>query len=224
MPDVQILNILILVATAAVPMIFAITVHEVAHGWVALHLGDPTAKYAGRLTLNPIKHMDPLGTVIVPFAMLVMSSGTMAFGWAKPVPVAFHNLRRPRRDMVLVAAAGPGVNLAMALGWALLLSQVIALGPGSGLSADWIARMCLIGITINVLLAVFNMLPIPPLDGGRVLAGLLPPRFARALQQVEPFGFLIVLALLVTGVLLPLLNPVFDPLIRFFLRTVAGLA
>ena len=224
MPDVQILNILILVATAAVPMIFAITVHEVAHGWVALHLGDPTAKYAGRLTLNPIKHMDPLGTVIVPFAMLVMSSGTMAFGWAKPVPVAFHNLRRPRRDMVLVAAAGPGVNLAMALGWALLLSQVIALGPGSGLSADWIARMCLIGITINVLLAVFNMLPIPPLDGGRVLAGLLPSRFARALQQVEPFGFLIVLALLVTGVLLPLLNPVRDPLIRFFLRTVAGLA
>ena len=224
MPDVQILNVVILVATAAVPMIFAITVHEVAHGWVALHLGDPTAKYAGRLTLNPIKHMDPLGTVIVPFAMLVMSSGTLAFGWAKPVPVAFHNLRRPRRDMVLVAAAGPGVNLAMALGWALLLSQLIALDPGLGLSADWIVRMCLIGVTINVLLAVFNMLPIPPLDGGRVLAGLLPPRFARALQQVEPFGFLIVLALLVTGVLLPLLNPVRDPLIRFFLRTVAGLA
>ena len=224
MPDVQILNVVILVATAAVPMIFAITVHEVAHGWVALHLGDPTAKFAGRLTLNPIKHVDPLGTVIVPFAMLVMSSGTLAFGWAKPVPVAFHNLRRPRRDMVLVAAAGPGVNLAMALGWALLLSQLIALDPGLGLSADWIVRMCLIGVTINVLLAVFNMLPIPPLDGGRVLAGLLPPRFARALQQVEPFGFLIVLALLVTGVLLPLLNPVRDPLIRFFLRTVAGLA
>ena len=224
MPDVQILNVVILVATAAVPMIFAITVHEVAHGWVALHLGDPTAKIAGRLTLNPIKHMDPIGTVIVPFAILVMSSGAWAFGWAKPVPVAFHNLRQPRRDMVLVAAAGPGVNLAMALGWALLLSQLIALDPGSGLSADWIVRMCSIGVAINVLLAVFNMLPIPPLDGGRVLAGLLPPQFARALQRVEPFGFLIVMALLFTGVLWPLLNPVRDPLIRFFLRTVAGLA
>ena len=224
MPDAQILNIAILVATAAVPMIFAITVHEVAHGWAALHLGDPTAKFAGRLTLNPVKHMDPLGTVIVPFVMLIMSSGAWAFGWAKPVPVAFHNLRRPRRDMVLVAAAGPGVNLAMALGWALLLSQRIALDPGLDASVDWIVRMCFIGVTINVLLAVFNMLPIPPLDGGRVLAGLLPPRFARALQGVEPFGFAIVVVLLVTGVLWPLLNPVREPLLRFFLRTVAGLA
>lgn len=224
MPDAQILNTVILVATAAVPMIFAITVHEVAHGWAALHLGDPTAKFAGRLTLNPVKHVDPLGTVIVPFVMLIMSSGAWAFGWAKPVPVAFHNLRRPRRDMVLVAAAGPGVNLAMALGWALLLSQRIAWDPGLDVGADWIVRMCFIGVTINVLLAVFNMLPIPPLDGGRVLAGLLPPPFARALQGVEPFGFAIVVVLLVTGVLWPLLNPVREPLLRFFLRTVAGLA
>ncbi len=222
MLDADILNIVILVATAAVPMVFAITVHEVAHGWAALQLGDPTAKFAGRLTLNPIKHVDPLGTVIVPFAMLILSSGAWAFGWAKPVPVAFHRLRKPRRDMILVAAAGPGINLVMAMGWALLLSQRAA--PGLDLSADWIVRMCLIGITINVLLAVFNMLPIPPLDGGRVLAGLLPPQLARALQGVEPFGFLVVVALMITGVLWPLLDPIRLPLLRFFLRSVAGLA
>ena len=224
MLDMDILNIVTLVATAAVPMVFAITVHEVAHGWAALRLGDPTAKFAGRLTLNPIKHVDPLGTVIVPFTMLVISSGMWAFGWAKPVPVAFHRLRNPRRDMILVAAAGPAVNLAMALGWALLLSQRLAVAPDLVVAADWIVRMCLIGITINVLLAVFNMLPIPPLDGGRVLAGLLPPRFARVLQAVEPFGFLVVVALLITGVLWPLLDPVRLPLLRFFLRSVAGLA
>ena len=224
MLDMDILNIVTLIATAAVPLVFAITVHEVAHGWAALHLGDPTAKVAGRLTLNPIKHVDPLGTVIVPFTMLVISSGTWAFGWAKPVPVAFHRLRNPRRDMILVAAAGPAVNLAMALGWALLLSQRLAVAPDLVVGADWIVRMCLIGITINVLLAVFNMLPIPPLDGGRVLAGLLPPRFARVLQAVEPFGFLVVVALLITGVLWPLLDPVRLPLLRFFLRSVAGLA
>ncbi|MYJ95144.1 MAG: site-2 protease family protein, partial [Proteobacteria bacterium] len=182
------MSIATLIAIVAIPMIFAITVHEVAHGWVALHLGDPTAKYAGRLTLNPIKHIDPLGTIIVPFVMVVASSGMWAFGWAKPVPVAFQNLRNPRRDMILVAAAGPAVNLAMALGWALLLSQRAAFDPGLDLGSDWIVRMCLFGVVINVLLAVFNMLPIPPLDGGRVLAGLLPPRLAHALSRVEPFG------------------------------------
>ncbi len=224
MLDMDILNMAILVATAAVPIVFAITVHEVAHGWAALHLGDPTAKIAGRLTLNPIKHIDPLGTVIVPVAMLVMSSGMWAFGWAKPVPVAFHRLRNPRRDMILVAAAGPAVNLVMAMGWAILLSQRLAVAPDLVLGADWIVRMCYIGITINVLLAVFNMLPIPPLDGGRVLAGLLPPRLARVVHTVEPFGFLIIVALMITGVLLPLLEPVLLPLLRFFERSVAGLA
>ncbi len=218
------MNTVILVATVAIPLIFAITVHEVAHGWVALHLGDPTAKYAGRLTLNPIKHVDPLGTIIVPFVLVVVSAGAFAFGWAKPVPVAFHNLRNPRRDMILVAAAGPAVNLAMAFGWALLLSQRIAFDPGLDLGSDWIVQMCLFGVAVNVLLAVFNMLPIPPLDGGRVLAGLLPPQFARGLQYVEPFGFLILIALMFTGVLWTLVNPVRLPLMRFFLRTVAGTA
>ena len=218
------MNTVILVATVAIPLIFAITVHEVAHGWVALHLGDPTAKYAGRLTLNPIKHVDPLGTIIVPFVLVVVSSGEFAFGWAKPVPVAFHNLRNPRRDMILVAAAGPAVNLAMAFGWALLLSQRIAFDPGLDLGSDWIVRMSFFGVVINVLLAVFNMLPIPPLDGGRVLAGLLPPQLARGLQYVEPFGFLILIALMFTGVLWTLVEPVRGPLMRFFLRTVAGTA
>ncbi len=222
------MNIVILVATVAIPLIFAITVHEVAHGWAALHLGDPTAKYAGRLTLNPIKHIDPLGTIIVPFVMVVVSSGMGAapfvFGWAKPVPVVFHNLRNPRRDMILVAAAGPAVNLVMAFGWALLLSQRIAYDPSLDLGGDFIVQMCWFGVVINVLLAVLNMLPIPPLDGGRVLAGLLPPRLARALQYVEPFGFFILIALMFTGVLWTLVNPVRLPLLRFFLRTVAGLA
>ncbi len=218
------MSIVILVATVAIPLIFAITVHEVAHGWVALQFGDPTAKYAGRLTLNPIKHVDPLGTIIVPFVLVVVSSGAWAFGWAKPVPVAFHNLRNPRRDMILVAAAGPAVNLVMALGWALLLSQRLAFDPGLDLQDDWIVRMSLFGVVINVLLAVFNMLPIPPLDGGRVLAGLLPPQLARGLQIVEPFGFMILIALMFTGVLWVLVDPVRLPLLRFFLRTVAGLA
>ena len=224
MPDADIMSIAILVAIVAIPLIFAITVHEVAHGWVALHLGDPTAKHAGRLTLNPVKHIDPLGTIIVPFVMVVASSGMWAFGWAKPVPVAFHNLRNPRRDMILVAAAGPAVNLAMALGWALLLSQRIAFDPGISLGDDWIVRMALFGVVINVLLAVFNMLPIPPLDGGRVLAGLLPPRLAHGLGRVEPFGFFILIGLMFTGVLWTLIEPIRGPLLRFFLRTVAGLA
>ena len=226
--DMDIPNIMMLVAVAAVPVIFAITVHEVAHGWVALHLGDPTAKLAGRLTLNPIVHIDLLGTVIVPFAMLVLGSvgltGGIIFGWAKPVPVVFQNLRNPRRDMVLVAAAGPGVNLAMAMGWSLLLSLRLSMAPEVDVSADWIGSMCFIGITINVILAVFNMLPIPPLDGGRVLAGLVPPPMARVVDRVEPYGFLIVVVLLVSGVLGSLLNPVLLPLVRFFMRSVAGLA
>ena len=208
-------------SVAVIPILFAITLHEVAHGWVARHFGDPTAERAGRLTLNPLKHIDPVGTVVVPLVMLLFSGGSMIFGWAKPVPVMFQNLRNPRRDMIVVAAAGPAANLAMAMGWAVLAaSQATLLGLGEP-ATMWLYNVCGWGILINCVLAVFNMLPLPPLDGGRVLAGLLPPAQARILQRIEPFGFMIVVILMMSGVLWTLLEP---PLFFFtdFFSSVAG--
>jgi len=209
MQGVDIVGFLQQLPQFVIPILFAITVHEVAHGWVAKHCGDPTAAFAGRLTLNPLKHIDPVGTVIVPLALILFTG--FAFGWAKPVPVAFNNLNKPRRDMILVAVAGPISNLAMALGWALLGSVTQALGGFDALVGQWVLGMCVWGIQINVILAVFNLLPIPPLDGGRVLAGLLPPRMASVLDGIEPFGFMIVVLLMVTGTLWVLLDP-----LRFF--------
>ena len=188
-------------SVAVIPVLFAITIHEVAHGWTARQFGDPTAERAGRLTLNPIKHIDPVGTVAVPILMLLFSGGSMMFGWAKPVPVMFHNLRNPRRDMIIVAAAGPASNLVMATGWAILAaSQAMLLGLPDP-AADWLNGVCVMGILINSILAVFNMLPIPPLDGGRILAGLLPPQQSLILHRIEPFGFMIVVVLMVSGIL-----------------------
>ena len=196
MPAIDIAEVMSVLSVAAIPVLFAITLHEVAHGWTARFFGDPTAQFAGRLTLNPLKHIDPIGTVVLPIVLLFLTP--FVFGWAKPVPVSFANLRNPRRDMILVAAAGPASNLAMALGWSLIAALQLSILNIGGVMGQWILGVCEWGININVLLAVFNMVPIPPLDGGRVLAGLLPPRGARVLDQIEPFGILIVLVLAFT--------------------------
>jgi len=187
------------------PVIFAITVHEVAHGWVAKKLGDPTAQRLGRLTLNPLKHIDPIGTILVPGLLLLL--GGFVFGWAKPVPVTWENLKHPKRDMALVAAAGPGANFIMAILW----GMVAKMGMFSFTDMQWAAQpmvaMGLAGVAINVVLMVLNLLPLPPLDGGRVLAGLLPGPWAWQLNRIEPYGFFILLVLMVSGLLGRIIGP-----------------
>jgi len=190
----------------AIPVLFAITVHEVAHGWVAGQLGDPTAKAAGRLTLNPVKHIDPLGTVVLPLLLLYV--GNFIFGWAKPVPVTWKNLSHPRRDMALVALAGPAANLLMMLIWA-MLAKLVLIFPGDVVwGMNLISYMCSAGIIINIVLMVLNLLPILPLDGGRVFSALLPVSWARAYSHLEPYGLIILVVLLVTGVLDKVLRPI----------------
>ena len=192
-------------AVWALPVLFAITLHEVAHGWAARALGDNTAEMMGRLTLNPIKHIDPVGTILMPVLFLLLP-GNFLFGWAKPVPVSARNLRHPRRDMALVAAAGPLANLAMAFGWGLLLKFALMQGATEGL---WLGlrMMANAGIVINLVLMALNLLPLPPLDGGRVLAGLVPPVWSARLDRIEPYGFMIIIVLLATGLLGPLIRP-----------------
>ena len=190
------------IALAAIPIILAITVHEAAHGYVARMFGDGTAWMLGRVTLNPLKHIDPVGTVLVPLATLWL--GGFLFGWAKPVPVNFGNLRHPKRDMLWVAAAGPGSNFVMAVGWALLLGLASA---GGALQSAGLQYMSLVGVVINVSLMVLNLLPILPLDGGRIVTGLLPNRLAYSFSRIEPYGFMIVLALMATHTLGFFLQP-----------------
>ena len=194
----QQLSVVQLLVAWSLPVIFAITVHEVAHGWVAKRLGDPTADLLGRLTLNPIKHIDLIGTLLVPGLLIVM--GGIVFGWAKPVPVNYDNLRNPRRDMAIVAAAGPLANLAMAVLWGILMKIGFTLGEGSAWARPLVS-MGVAGITINVILMIVNLLPVPPLDGGRVAMGVLPGNAAATLGRLEPYGIIILLGLLITGVL-----------------------
>lgn len=187
------------------PVIFAITVHEVAHGWVAKQFGDRTAQMMGRLTLNPLKHIDPVGTILVPGILLLM--GGFVFGWAKPVPVTMRNLRNPKRDMAIVAVAGPVANLLMAFFWAMIIRLGVLIAGSQEAIGLPLIYMGGAGISINVFLMMLNLLPIPPLDGGRVLAGFLPGPLAWKLNQLEPYGFMILLALIAFGGLSVVLGP-----------------
>ena len=199
-------NITHLVAVVVLPLLFAITLHEAAHGWIANKLGDKTALMMGRVTLNPIKHIDLFGTLILPILMLILSKFTFPFGWAKPVPVTWQNLRNPRRDTALVALAGPSANLFMALLWAAVarLSLFFGVYAGNPISRDIAAffyNAGLFGILINVVLMILNLMPIPPLDGSRVVSAILPRRAAYNYSKVEPYGIWILFGLLVFGLL-----------------------
>lgn len=191
-----------------IPLLFAITLHEVAHGWVASLLGDPTAKMLGRLTLNPLKHIDPIGTVLVPLTMVFL--GGFVFGWAKPVPVTNENFKHRYRDMAFVALAGPLANLLMAIGWAICAKLALMFSAGNASSGLSLALIYMgeIGILVNVSLFVLNLLPLPPLDGGRVLTYLLPKRWAWQFSKIEPYGFIILLLFLATGILLRIIGPI----------------
>jgi Zn-dependent protease len=202
----DIANLIQLIALYAIPAIFAITLHEAAHGYAARHFGDPTAYQAGRISLNPVRHIDPIGTLLIPAVVLFASGGKFAFGWAKPVPVNFGRLRNPKRDMLWVAAAGPGANLFMAVLWALLFKIVVTM-PINYFSEPAL-RMAEGGIIINLVLMVLNLFPLPPLDGGRIAVSLLPHRLAYQFARVEPYGMVILMVLLFTGVLGAVMLPV----------------
>jgi len=202
-------NLIIKVAIYAIPVIFAITLHEAAHGYVAKHFGDTTAYMLGRVTLNPVKHIDPVGTVAVPLVTLALAG--FMFGWAKPVPVNENNLRKPRPHMALVAAAGPGANIFMMLLWA-ILAKVLLLLPEGQVSTYWVA-VAEAGIVVNVVFAVLNLFPLLPLDGGRIVASLLPPRVAYIWSRTEPFGMIVLILLLVTGVFGRIMSPVVSALL-----------
>jgi Zn-dependent protease len=209
------------IAIYALPVILAITMHEAAHGYIAKKFGDLTAFNAGRISLNPARHIDPVGTILVPLSLFVLSQLTIGagflFGWAKPVPVNFANLRHPKHDMLWVAAAGPGANLLMAVFWALMIKLAMAM-PESGFATP-LALMGIAGIKINVILMVLNLLPLPPLDGGRMTMSLLPHRWAYQYSQIEPYGFMILLVLLFTG----LLNTVIGPVILWVNTIIASI-
>ncbi|MCB2016353.1 MAG: site-2 protease family protein [Hydrogenophaga sp.] len=184
------------IATFALPVLFSITLHEAAHGYAARHFGDDTAWKLGRVSLNPARHIDPMGTILMPLMLYFLTSGAFLFGYAKPVPVQFGRLKNPKRDMVWVALAGPGANLIQAIGWMLLIYLMLA----TGFQERFFLEMGQAGVFVNLVMFAFNLFPLPPLDGGRILVGLLPWKQAAAVSRVEPYGFFIVMALVVTGI------------------------
>ena len=215
------LSVLQVIAIYALPVIFAITLHEAAHAYAAKYFGDLTAYSQGRVSLNPIRHIDPIGTVALPLLMLALSKlfgGGFIFGWAKPVPVNFGNLRNPKRDMLWVAAAGPGANLVMAIFWVLMVK--LSFTEAFGSFSLPLALMGAAGVMVNAIFMVLNLLPIPPLDGGRIMVSLLPHRQAYQFSRIEPYGFFIILALMFTHVL----DVVMWPLVTITIQGVAALA
>lgn len=211
------------IAIMAPPLVFAIVLHEVAHGWVADRLGDHTARDRGRLTLNPISHIDLFGTIIMPLLLFLVTNGRMVFGYAKPVPINPYNFRDPRKGMALSSLAGPGINLLMALLFSLLLRAVMPLFEGVLPREAWewfahpLALMFGYGVIINVVLAVLNMIPIPPLDGSRVVYWLLPDKQAAAYYRLEPYGMIVLMALLAFGVLGRIIGPIIQPILSLLL-------
>jgi Zn-dependent protease len=193
---VNIPNLIQTVLIYALPVLFAITIHEAAHGYVARHFGDNTAYMMGRVTLNPIKHIDPIGTILMPLMLYFATSGAFLFGYAKPVPVNFGQLRKPKRDMIWVALAGPASNFVQAILWAIAYTALGAMD----MNERFFIEMCKAGVLVNLVMWAFNLFPLPPLDGGRVLVGLLPRRQAYALSRIEPWGFFIVMALVIFNV------------------------
>ena len=192
----DIANLIQTVAIYALPVLFAITIHEAAHGYAARHFGDNTAYAQGRITLNPLKHIDPVGTILMPLMLYFATSGAFLFGYAKPVPVNFGALRNPKRHMVWVALAGPASNFAQAIFWALMLVML----AGMGVQEPFFIKMAQAGILVNLVMWAFNLFPLPPLDGGRILVGLLPWKQAQMVSRLEPWGFFIVMALVLVGV------------------------
>ncbi|MBC8119825.1 MAG: site-2 protease family protein [Burkholderiaceae bacterium] len=206
-------NVIQAIAVYAIPVLFAITVHEASHGYVARMFGDNTAYVLGRVTLNPVKHIDPIGTIAVPLGMVILTG--FMFGWAKPVPVDWASLRRPKRDMIWVAAAGPAVNLVMAIIWAIALRLL----QSAGVEERFFFEVARAGIQVNLVFMALNLLPIPPLDGGRIVSGLLPHKLSYAYSRIEPFGLFIIIGLMFTGALNFLLQPflsIGEAIVRIF--------